>query len=80
MYQQIYPKSKNIMKIDVYYWLKDEHSATKRIIFTYPMVAYTDMEESLKTDVLEICTNACEKYINDNQSVSCCLVKNLDPA
>lgn len=34
------------------------------------MVAYTDMEESLKTDVLEICTNACEKYINDNQSVS----------
>ena len=50
--------------------LKDEHSATKRIIFTYPMVAYTDMEESLKTDVLEICTNACEKYINDNQSVS----------
>ena len=51
-------------------WLKDEHSATKRIIFTYPMVAYTDMEESLKTDVLEICTNACEKYINDNQSVS----------
>ena len=35
------------------------------------MVAYTDMEESLKTDVLEICTNACEKYINDNQSVSC---------
>ena len=28
------------------------------------------MEESLKTDVLEICTNACEKYVNDNQSVS----------
>ena len=44
------------------------------------MVAYTDMEESLKTDVLEICTNACEKYINDNQSVSCGLVKKLDPA
>ena len=34
------------------------------------MVAYTDMEDSLKTDVLEICTNACEKYLNDNQSVS----------
>ena len=79
MYEQIYPKSKNIMKIHVYYWLKDEHSATKRIIFTYPMVAYTDMEESLKTDVLEICTNACEKYINDNQSVSCCLVKKIGP-
>ena len=50
--------------------IQDEHSATKRIIFTYPMVAYTDMEDSLKTDVLEICTNACEKFLNDNQSVS----------
>ena len=34
------------------------------------MVAYTDMEESVKTDVMEIATNACEKYLNDNQSVS----------
>ena len=33
------------------------------------MVAYTDMEESAKTEVMEIATNACEKYLNDNQSV-----------
>ena len=49
---------------------QDEHSATKRIIFTYPMVAYTDMEDGLRAELLEICTNACEKYISDNQSVS----------
>ena len=48
---------------------KEEHCATRRIIFTYPMVAYTDMEESAKTEVMEIATNACEKYLNDNQSV-----------
>ena len=34
------------------------------------LISSSDMEESLKTDVLEICTNACEKYVNDNQSVS----------
>ena len=34
------------------------------------MVAYTDMEESAKTEVMEIATNACEKYLNDNQSVN----------
>ena len=50
--------------------MKDEHCATGRIIFTYPIVVYTDMEESVKTDVMEIATNACEKYLNDNQSVS----------
>ena len=48
---------------------QEEHCATRRIIFTYPMVAYTDMEESAKTEVMEIATNACEKYLNDNQSV-----------
>ena len=54
--------------------MQDEHCATRRIIFTYPMVAYTDMEESVKTDVMEIATNACEKYLNDNQSVSIILI------
>ena len=49
---------------------KEEHCATRRIIFTYPMVAYTDMEESAKTEVMEIATNAGEKYLNDNQSVN----------
>ena len=42
------------------------------------MVAYTDMEESAKTEVMEIATNACEKYLNDNQSVKrekCVLIK-----
>ena len=34
------------------------------------MVAYTDMEESAKTEVMEIATNACEKYLNDNQQVN----------
>ena len=64
---------------------QEEHCATRRIIFTYPMVilccadlvthlhaikvAYTDMEEAAKTEVMEIATNACEKYLNDNQSV-----------
>ena len=33
------------------------------------MVAYTDMEDTVKTEVMEIATNACEKYLNDNQSV-----------
>ena len=48
---------------------KDDHCATRRIIFTYPMIAYTDMEDTVKAEVMEIATNACEKFLNDNQSV-----------
>ena len=34
------------------------------------MIAYTDMEDSVKAEVMEIATNACEKFLNDNQSVN----------
>ena len=34
------------------------------------MVAYTDMDENVKAEVMEIATNACEKYLNDNQSAA----------
>ena len=49
---------------------KDDHCATRRIIFTYPMIAYTDMEDSVKAEVMEIATNACEKFLSDNQAVN----------
>ena len=45
-------------------------AAAKDILELKVLISSSDMEESLKTDVLEICTNACEKYVNDNQSVS----------
>ena len=45
-------------------------AAAKNILELKVLISSSDMEESLKTDVLEICTNACEKYVNDNQSVS----------
>ena len=44
--------------------------AAAKKIYLKVLISSSDMEESLKTDVLEICTNACEKYVNDNQSVS----------
>ena len=58
-----------MIKIAKNRFFKDDHCATRRIIFTYPMIAYTDMEEAVKAEVMEIATNACEKYLNDNQSV-----------
>ena len=39
------------------------------MIFSYPMIRYTDMEESMKKDVMEVCTNACEKHTANNELV-----------
>ena len=39
---------------------------------SYPMVRYTDMDENMRKDVMEVCTNACEKHTANNE-----LVRNL---
>ena len=39
------------------------------MIFSYPMIRYTDMEENMKKDVMEVCTNACEKHTANNELV-----------
>ena len=33
------------------------------------MVRYTDMDENMKKDVMEVCTNACEKHTANNEMV-----------
>ncbi len=34
------------------------------------MVRYTDMDENMKRDVVEVCNLACEKHTANNEMVS----------
>ena len=34
------------------------------------MIRYTDMEENMKKEVMELCTNACEKHAANNELVN----------
>ena len=34
------------------------------------MVRYSDMDEMTRKDVMEVCTNACEKHTNNNEMVN----------
>ena len=33
------------------------------------MIRYSDMEETMKKEVMEVCTNACEKHTANNELV-----------
>ncbi|XP_023335664.1 dynein light chain 4, axonemal-like [Eurytemora carolleeae] len=57
---------------------EEDVGASKRIIFTYPMVSHTDMTEIMKTETLELCTNACEKHVNNNELAAKMIKENLD--
>ena len=49
---------------------KEEEEQDKRVIYTYPMVKKSDMTDEMKADVMEICTNACEKHIRNNENAA----------
>ncbi|KAF6771498.1 Dynein light chain [Paragonimus kellicotti] len=38
-------------------------------VFTYPLVRYSELNEELQSEVVELCVTACEKY-NSNNEVS----------
>ena len=37
---------------------------------SFPMVRYTDMEEEMKKEVMEICNGSCETYAKNNEMCS----------
>ena len=40
------------------------------LCLSYPIIRYSDMEETMKKEVMDICTNACEKHTADNELVT----------
>ncbi len=58
--------------------LKDENESTKRIMFTYPMIKQTDMNEEMRGETMELCVNACEKHSANNESAAKMIKEGLD--
>lgn len=57
---------------------KDEQDQAKKILFTYPMVKETDMNEDMRSEVMDICVNACEKHTSNNESAAKMIKEVLD--
>jgi len=53
-------------------------SNNSRITYTYPMVKETDMTESMKADVMDICSTACERHSDNNESAAKMIKEILD--
>ena len=43
-----------------------------------PQVKYTDMEEEMKSEVMEICNNACDQHANNNENCAKTIKEILD--
>jgi hypothetical protein len=41
-----------------------------QVLYSYPMVRYTDMEDPMRREVMDVCTLACERHPSNNEMVS----------
>ena len=55
-----------------------ESSFARRTMFTYPMIQQSDIPGETRTEVMEICVNACEKHSNNNESAARMIKEALD--
>ena len=47
---------------------REKGEVGRRIVFSYPLTAQTDMHHKMKLDCQEICSNVMEKH-SDNEAV-----------
>ena len=50
----------------------------KRMVYTYPMVKDSDMSDEMKNEVMEMCANACEKHVTNNESAAKLIKESMD--
>ncbi|KAF8560571.1 hypothetical protein P879_11471 [Paragonimus westermani] len=47
-------------------------------VYTYPLIKHCDMQEDMKTEVMELCVTACEKFPSDNEAAARLVKETLD--
>ncbi|CAB4054938.1 DNAL4 [Lepeophtheirus salmonis] len=55
-----------------------EIEASRRNIYTYPMIKRSDMNEDMQNEVLETCVNACERHSVNNETAAKQIKESLD--
>jgi len=57
---------------------ENQAELNKKVIYSYPMIKQTDMSESMRNDVMDICVSACERHNTNNENAAKMIKENLD--
>ena len=51
---------------------------SKRVVFSYPLIVRSEMSDDLKEEIVDICVNACERNMKNNENAAKMIKKILD--
>merc|ERR1712055_462771 len=47
-------------------------------VHTYPLIRHSDMNEEMKTEAMELCVTACEKFSSNNETAAKLIKDTMD--
>ncbi|KAJ8319184.1 hypothetical protein KUTeg_004275 [Tegillarca granosa] len=53
-------------------------AADSKRIHTYPLIRHSDMHDELRTEAMELCVTACEKFANNNENAARMIKETMD--
>ncbi|XP_045211826.1 dynein axonemal light chain 4-like [Mercenaria mercenaria] len=57
---------------------KADASDAKRVVHTYPLIRHSDMNDEMRTEAMELCVTACEKFSSNNESAAKMIKDTMD--
>merc|ERR1711944_111043 len=55
-----------------------EEQTAKRVVHTYPLISHSDMNEEMRTEAMELCVTACEKFSSSNENAAKHIKETMD--
>ncbi|KAL5253771.1 dynein axonemal light chain 4-like [Bolinopsis microptera] len=49
-----------------------------RRLHSFPLIRHSDMAEEMRTEAMELCVTACEKFASSNEAASKMIKENMD--
>ncbi|GAB0096163.1 Dynein light chain [Sergentomyia squamirostris] len=58
--------------------IKAESETDKKILHVYPLVKHSDMNEEMRTEAIELCITACEKFAQNYEQAAKLIKETMD--
>ncbi|XP_070580757.1 dynein axonemal light chain 4-like [Ptychodera flava] len=57
---------------------KEEKETDIRRLQTYPLIRHSDMNDEMRTEAMELCVTACEKFASNNENAAKMIKESMD--
>lgn len=58
--------------------VEEKKETESKRVHTYPLIRHSDMNDEMKTEAMELCVTACEKFAQNNENAARMIKETMD--